>query len=117
MEELSRNHNFSFTIHPHGQNPGAQEYTQVMQNEGFGEENVLEFAPTWKGNSEISCLVSEQSRFLTKEDQEKHHRKEIAILGVDGKFLRVLSKDWPEKKVEPTMEKGPSGVPIEQLLK
>lgn len=69
MEELSRNHKFSFTIHPHGQNPGAQEYTQVMQNEGFGEENVLDFAPAWKGNNEISCLVSEKSHFLIKEGQ------------------------------------------------
>lgn len=67
----------------------------IEENEGFGEENVLEFAPAWKGNNEISCLVSEKSHFLIKEGQEKYHRKEIVILGADGKFLRVLSENWP----------------------
>ena len=117
MEELFRNHKFSVTIHPHGQNPGAQEYTQVMQNEGFGEENVLEFAPAWKGNNEISCLVSEKSHFLIKEGQQKYRRKEIIILGTDGEFLRVLSENWPGKKTGTTTEKDASGVPVEQLLK
>lgn len=89
----------------------------INENEIFGEENVLEFAPAWKGNNEISCLVSEKSHFLIKEGQEKYHRKEIVILGADGKFLRVLSNNWPGKIVGTTTEKGSSGVPIGQLLK
>lgn len=72
----------------------------INEDEMFGDENVLKFAPAWKGNNEISCLVSEKSHFLTKKGQEKHHRKEIVILGADGKFLRVLSENWPGKPIE-----------------
>ena len=68
----------------------------VEEDEGFGEESISAFLPAWKGNDEISCLVSEKSRFLRKDGQEKHHRKEFVILGADGKFRRVLSESWPD---------------------
>lgn len=68
----------------------------IKEDEGFGEENVSAFLPAWKGNDEISCPVSEKSRFLNKEGEDKHHRKEIVILGADGKFRRVLSENWPD---------------------
>lgn len=68
----------------------------IKEDEGFGEENVSAFLPAWKGNDEISCPVSENSRFLKKEGEDKHHRKEIVILGADGKFRRVLSESWPD---------------------
>jgi len=68
----------------------------IGEDEGLEDKNELELAPSWKGNDEISCLVSENSHFLTKEGQEKHNRKEIVILGVDGKLRRVLSENWPD---------------------
>jgi hypothetical protein len=69
----------------------------IEEDEGFGEDNVSAFLPTWKGNDEISCLVSEKSRFLTSDKEEPHKRKEIVILGADGKFRRVLSESWPDQ--------------------
>lgn len=69
----------------------------INEDEMFGEENVLEFALAWKGNDEISCLVSENSHFLTKQRLEKHKRKEIVIIGADGNFRRVLSEQWPDE--------------------
>jgi len=69
----------------------------IGEDEGMGNKNELELAPSWKGNDEVSCLVSENSHFLTKEGQEKHNRKEIVILGANGKIHRVLSENWPDE--------------------
>jgi hypothetical protein len=68
----------------------------IDESEEFGEENVSAFFPAWKGNDEISCMVSEKSRFLTKDKEEPHKRKEIVILGADGKYRRILSESWPD---------------------
>jgi len=71
----------------------------IEESEEFGDSigNNWQMMPAWKGNDEISCLVSENSHFLTKEGQEKHNRKEIVILGADGKIHRVLSENWPDE--------------------
>lgn len=92
------------------------EENEGFGNEGFGDDTDL-LAPAWKGKNEISCIVSEKSHFLTKEGQGKHHRKEIVILGKDGKLKGVLSKNWPGDIAETTAEKGSSELAIEQLLK
>jgi hypothetical protein len=68
----------------------------IEEDEGFGEENISALLSAWKGNDEISCVVSEESHFLKKEDDEKHHRKEIVILGADGNLRRILSENWPD---------------------
>ena len=68
----------------------------IGEDEGYGDENVSAFLTAWKGNDEISCMVSEKSRFLTKDKEEPHKRKEVVILGADCKFRRVLSESWPE---------------------
>lgn len=69
----------------------------IEESEEFGDSigNNWQMMPAWKGNDEISCLVSENSHFLTRQGQEKHNRKEIVILGADGKLRRVLSENWP----------------------
>jgi len=68
----------------------------IAESEEFGDSQ-WDIMPAWKGNDEVSCLVSENSHFLTKEGQEKHNRKEIVILGADGKIHRVLSESWPDE--------------------
>lgn len=68
----------------------------IGEDEKYGDENVSAFLTAWKGNDEISYLASEKSHFLTKEKDEPHKRKEIVILGADGKFRRVLSENWPD---------------------
>ncbi len=68
----------------------------IEESEGFGEKDIAAFLPEWKGNDEISCMVSEKSRFLTKDKEKPHKRKEIVILGADGEFRRILSENWPD---------------------
>ena len=68
----------------------------VEEDEGYKDDNMSAYLSVWKGNDEISYLASEKSRFLRKEGQEKHHRKEFVILGADCEFRRVLSEKWPE---------------------
>ncbi len=68
----------------------------IEQSEGFGDDSVLELAPAWKGNDQITCLVSEDSRYL---GQEKTGHKEIVVLGVDGALRQILRKNWPEQQV------------------
>jgi hypothetical protein len=68
----------------------------IDDSEGFGAGEFQAFLPAWKGNDEISALVSGETRFLKKEGQDKHHQQEIVILGADGKFRRVLSENWSE---------------------
>ncbi len=92
----------------------------IEEDEGFGD--TVELPPAWKGNDEISCLVSENSHFLPRpepeseveqveveeeqpegkeeiEGEEKTGRKEIVIFGGDGKFRRVLSESWPDEAI------------------
>jgi hypothetical protein len=66
--------------------------TPINENEGFGDQGELELAPAWKGNDRISCLVSEESRFLKN---QKPLSKEMVILGTDGEFIQNISKNWP----------------------
>ena len=70
----------------------------IAEAEGFGGENS-EWFPAWKGNNEISCLVSENSHFLVEKGQAKHNRKEIVVLGADGEFRQVLSRNWPDELI------------------
>ena len=86
----------------------------INEDEGFGEDAVLELAPAWKGNDEISCLVSED--FLARQGVEKPSRKEIVVLRTNGEFKRVLSKNWPNSLQSKTTEKIAPAVPIEQLI-
>ncbi|NIP24872.1 MAG: hypothetical protein GWN67_11010 [Phycisphaerae bacterium] len=67
----------------------------LNESEEFGED-IPSFLAGWKGNDEISALVSENSRFLKKEDEQEDYRKEIVIFGADGQFRRVLSESWPD---------------------
>ncbi len=52
--------------------------------------------PSWKGNTEITCLVSGQSRLLDKAASKATGRDEVIVLNVDGSFHSNLSKDWPD---------------------
>ncbi|HUT47595.1 MAG TPA: hypothetical protein VMX36_15035 [Sedimentisphaerales bacterium] len=78
----------------------------VREEDGFGEEEIPELPPSWKGNNEFSCLVSGKSIFLSFEPQEgrdKADRREIVVLGKDGKTWKawILSWNWPaEMKID-----------------
>jgi len=74
----------------------------VEENKGFGEEEISAFLPSWKGSSEMSFLVSENSHFLikAKEPGDKPARKEIVVLDRTGKDSRILSESWPDEIME-----------------
>jgi len=70
----------------------------IPEEEGFGDEEIPEFAPSWKGNNEISCLVSGKSKFLPepKEGEDQDDSEQIVVLGTDGKSW-ILSKNWSDE--------------------
>ena len=72
----------------------------IPEKEGFGD-NFPDLSPAWKGNDRISCMVSENSRFLMDEtgNAPKRERKEIVILRSDGQRERILSKPWPDEPI------------------
>jgi Tol biopolymer transport system component len=72
----------------------------IDANEGFGEDAPPKLAAEWKGANQISCLVSEKSRYLTNDPNTPNRRKEIVILDTEGKLVRILSKDWPDELLE-----------------
>ncbi len=77
----------------------------VEEDEQFGDEYVPQLTPSWKGNNEISFIVSGNSHFLfeTKDGEQKSTRKEIVLLrGKDTKkwAVRFLSKNWPDEIIE-----------------
>ena len=69
----------------------------IPEEEGFGEEELPEMAPSWKSNNEIAFMVSEKSHFLPKPEEgtEKPARKEIVVLRMTDKQSRILSENWP----------------------
>jgi hypothetical protein len=72
----------------------------VDAKEGFGEDAPPKLAAEWKGSNQLSCLVSEKSRYLTADPNTPHNRKEIVILDAEGKLVKILSKDWPDELLD-----------------
>ncbi|MBN1804331.1 MAG: hypothetical protein JW837_03695 [Sedimentisphaerales bacterium] len=70
--------------------------TIIKEEEGFGDD-IPVFNPAWKGNNEISYLVSGQNSFLPAADANESGRKEMVIFGDDGSLHQVLSKSWPDE--------------------
>jgi hypothetical protein len=72
----------------------------VDVNESFGDDSPPKLVPQWKGPSQISCLVSEKSHYLTSDPNTPHNRKEIVILDAESKLVKVLSKSWPDELLD-----------------
>ncbi len=72
----------------------------VDENESFGDDSPPELISQWKGEDRISCLVAENSHYLTDDPNTPHRRKEIVILGTDGNLRQILSKDWPDELLD-----------------
>jgi Tol biopolymer transport system component len=79
-----------------GQDPDKTKVI-VDTNESFGDDSPPNLVAGWKGSNQLSCLVSEKSRYLTTDPNTPHKRKEIVILDTEGKLVKVLSKDWPDE--------------------
>ncbi|MGD0077925.1 MAG: hypothetical protein ABSB91_04765 [Sedimentisphaerales bacterium] len=72
----------------------------VDVNESFGEDSPPKLVPQWKGPNQVSCLVSQESHYLTNDPNTPYHRKEIVILDSEGKLVQILSKDWPDELLD-----------------
>lgn len=72
----------------------------IDTNEGFSDDAPPELIAEWKGGNEFSCLVSEDSHFLTSDPNTPHHRKEIVILDARGNLKQVLSREWHNDLLE-----------------
>ena len=72
----------------------------IDENESFGDDSPPKLVAQWKGQDQISCLVSEKSHYLTNDPNTPHQRKEIVILDTNGKLIQVLSKDWPDELLD-----------------
>lgn len=64
----------------------------IQENEKFDSDNTM--MPVWKGNGQIACQVSPESRFVSGRAQQDD-RKEIVVLSAAGDFQSLLSGDWP----------------------
>lgn len=70
----------------------------IREDEEFGEEDAAELLPSWKGNDEISFLVSGNSHFLPKaEERVAASPKQIIVLKKSDGTSRVLSENWPDQ--------------------
>lgn len=72
----------------------------IDKNESFGEDSPPELASQWKGRDQISCLVAENSHYICPDPNTPARRKEIVILDADGKFQKIISKDWPDELLD-----------------
>jgi hypothetical protein len=67
----------------------------IEEEDEFGDD-IPDMLPSWKSNTEISCLVSSSSRFRGDSAQGQEDRHEIVVLNADGSFVTHLSADWPD---------------------
>jgi hypothetical protein len=74
----------------------------IPEEEGFGDEDapVPELAPSFKGNSAISFLVSGNSKFLPKsrDGGERPDRRDVIVFGNGESW--VLSENWPDEMMK-----------------
>ncbi len=72
----------------------------IFEDEGFGDEEISALVPTFKGNDEISFLVSGKSHYFAESEREKSDRYEIIVLNRTALKGRILSKNWPDEIME-----------------
>jgi hypothetical protein len=69
----------------------------INEDEGFGEEEISSLVPTFKGNNEISFLVSEKSHYFDEAQRDNPDRNEIIVLDRSELKGRILSKSWSDE--------------------
>jgi hypothetical protein len=69
----------------------------IFDDEGFDDEEVSSLVPTFKGNDEISFLVSGDSHYFDETQREDPNRYEIIVLDRAALKGRILSESWPDE--------------------
>lgn len=72
----------------------------IFEDEGFGEEEISTLVPTFKGNNEISFLVSGKSHYFAESQREESDRYEIIVLNRSALKGRIISGDWPDELMD-----------------
>ena len=69
-----------------------------IPEEDGAQEEMPSMLPAFKGNSQITCVISKNSRLLETLDEQARLRNQIVVMNADGDVLRieVLSKNWPD---------------------
>ena len=65
----------------------------VEESEKFDKDNAM--IPSWKGNGQVTCQVSPQSRFVAGRAKQSD-RNEVVVLDTAGEFQSLLSGNWPD---------------------
>jgi Tol biopolymer transport system component len=65
----------------------------VEESEKFDKDNAM--IPSWKGNGQVTCQVSPQSRFVAGRAKQSD-RNEVVVLNAAGEFQSMLSGSWPD---------------------
>ena len=69
----------------------------ISEEDAFGNDMPM-VPPSWKGNNEITALISTKSSFINKSGTEQvdGDKKQLAVFSTDGKFIKVLNSNWPQ---------------------
>jgi len=72
------------------------------EDEAFGDEDISYLIPGFKGQNEISFLVSEDNHYLIEAGRapEDCNRSEIIVLNHSNNEVRILSESWPDEIIE-----------------
>ena len=72
---------------------GERELKYPWQEKEEAEDYFLNFVPAWKGNQEISGIVSPDDPLLLERTKDRPDQDEgIAIFGIDGTLHRIISE-------------------------
>jgi hypothetical protein len=72
----------------------------VKEDEQFGDEYAPQLVPSWKGNDEISFIVSGNSHFLPEAQREEGESERREVIILRDKESRILSENWPDGMAE-----------------
>ncbi len=69
----------------------------ISEEDKWGDDMPM-IPPSWKGNDQVTALISNESSLLTKGEAEKAEGDDgqLALFNSDGEFVRVLIRDWPQ---------------------
>jgi len=72
---------------------GERDLKYPWQEKEKPEDYFLNFVPAWKGNQEISGIVSPEDNLLLERTEDRPDQDEgIAIFGIDGALHRIISE-------------------------
>lgn len=75
----------------------------IEESEKFDKNDAM--IPSWKGNGQVTCQVSPQSRFVAGRAKQGD-RDEVVVLNAAGEFQSMLSGNWPDDALPGASQEG-----------